>query len=78
MKGYPSAREEEAMKMPSPMAHMVINRINRDSSRERGEGAGWRRAARPATRPSAVRSPQHKTTPVKLLLTEMKSVDLKI
>lgn len=65
MKGYPMERAAVAMKMPRETAQMDIQRMKRLTSRVSGEGAGLRRAARPATRPRAVRSPQHSTTPRK-------------
>lgn len=64
IKGYPRAKEAPAINTPSPRAQMDMKRIKRFSSRASGEGAGVSRAARPATRPNAVRSPQHNTTPV--------------
>lgn len=54
------------MKMPKPKAQKDTYRMKLLNSRESGEGAGWRRAARPATRPRAVKSPQHSTTPKSL------------
>lgn len=51
------------MKVPIPIAQKDMYRIKRPNSRESGEGAGWRRAAKPATLPKAVKSPQQRTTP---------------
>lgn len=52
-----------AINKPSPKAHIDMYLMKRRISRESGEGAGVSLAANPATRPNAVRSPQHITTP---------------
>lgn len=65
MKGYPIERAAVATKIPRVTAQMDMQRMKRLTSRVSGDGAGLIRAARPATRPSAVRSPQHRITPKK-------------
>lgn len=63
MNGYPSIRDATAINMPSPKAQKDMYFMNLFNSHARGEGPGSSRAANPATRPNAVTSPQHSTTP---------------
>lgn len=55
--------DDAAIKTPRPSAQIDMYHMKRLISRQRGDGAGSKRAASPATRPSAVKSPQHSTTP---------------
>lgn len=75
MKGYPIDRAAVAMKIPRETAQMDMQRMKRLTSRVSGEGAGLKRAARPATRPSAVRSPQHRITPRKRLIVHINVIE---